>query len=241
MLNNKNINTTTTTTISGTHSSPDTIPTTTVCGTTTTTTTVCGVTQSTTNKEYEKGKYVINVNGGDGRDNINVNINENRGRRVRKRKISMPPVKVKSGGFFGFFINGFFGWVNIKWAMREFLKVYSDEPSFFSKKRIESSIAFIIAQIGMVIYFYYNYKVMDMSDFVLWVGIEFAVSGYYVTQIQREKKYYGGDYYGGYYGGEYGGHTDDYDDYDDYRDPNSRNNRNDYNNDDDDFYGNRRK
>ena len=253
MSDKKHRVTTTTTTkdiSSATCSNDHTIP--------TTTTTTCGVTQSTTeNEKYKNGKYVINVNGGDGRDNINVNINENPERKIRKRKISMPPVKVKSGGFFGFFINGFFGWVNIKWVMREFLKIYSPEPSFFSKKRFESSIAFIIAQIGMVIYFYYNYKLMEMSDFILWVGIEFAVSGYYVTQIQREKKYYGGDY-GSYYGGEYGSHTNDYDNYDNYEDPNSRNNPNNRNGDnyrdpnyedpnsrnnpnsDDGFYGNRR-
>ena len=29
---------------------------------------------------------------------------------------------------------------------------------------------------------------MSMSDFLLLISVEFAISGYYVTQIQREKR-----------------------------------------------------
>lgn len=84
-------------------------------------------------------------------------------------------------------LNGFFGWNNIKWLIRELGKIYSSEPSYFSKKRFESSIAFIIAQWGMIIYLYNNYQSLDMSDFLLWTASEFVIAGYYVTQIQREK------------------------------------------------------
>jgi len=37
----------------------------------------------------------------------------------------------------------FFGWENIKWVISELGKMYSSKPSFFSKKRIESGVAFI--------------------------------------------------------------------------------------------------
>ena len=46
----------------------------------------------------------------------------------------------------------FFGWGNIKKGITEIIKVYSSKPSFFSKKRMESGVAFVIAQWGMVFY-----------------------------------------------------------------------------------------
>lgn len=87
-----------------------------------------------------------------------------------------------------FFTKGFFGWENIKWFFSEIAKIYSSEPSYFSKKRIESSIAFIIAQWGMILYLYSSYTTLGISDFLLWSATEFVIAGYYVTQIQKEKK-----------------------------------------------------
>lgn len=88
------------------------------------------------------------------------------------------------------FIDGFFGWNNIKWFIREIGKVYSSdsESSFFSKKRIESSIAFIIGQYGMIRYFNYHYAELSISDITLCVTIEFLIAGYYVNKIQEQKK-----------------------------------------------------
>ena len=40
----------------------------------------------------------------------------------------------------------FFGWSNIKKGITEIIKIYSFKSSFFSKKRIESGIAFMVAQ-----------------------------------------------------------------------------------------------
>jgi hypothetical protein len=84
--------------------------------------------------------------------------------------------------------NYFFGWGNIKWLIREINKIYSSQPSFYSKKRIESGIAFIIAQWGMIFFLLEKHKTFTISDFSIWVGIEFFVAGYMVYQIQREKK-----------------------------------------------------
>jgi hypothetical protein len=81
-----------------------------------------------------------------------------------------------------------FGWTNIKWAIKEFTKLYSDEKSYFSKKRVESGIAFLIGQWGMIYYIYINIDKLTSSDIALWAGIEFAVAGYIVNQIQKEKK-----------------------------------------------------
>jgi hypothetical protein len=82
----------------------------------------------------------------------------------------------------------FLGWENIKWTIREIRDIYSDGDSYFSKKRIESGISFLIGQFGMVFFLYKNYEQMTTSDLAIWAGIEFAIAGYMVNKIQKEKK-----------------------------------------------------
>jgi len=66
--------------------------------------------------------------------------------------------------------------------------MYSTKPSFFSKKRIESGIAFIIAEWGMVFYILKKYPDLTMTDIIMWSSIQFTISGYILHQIQKEKK-----------------------------------------------------
>lgn len=83
-------------------------------------------------------------------------------------------------------IKSFFN--KIKWFFTEISKMYSSENSFFSKKRVESGIAFLLGQIGMVFYLYEKIGVMDMYDMSMWAGIEFLIAGYTLREIQKEKK-----------------------------------------------------
>ena len=76
----------------------------------------------------------------------------------------------------------------ISWFFTEILNMYVSKPSYFSKKRIESGIAFIIAQWGMIYYFLEHHKEMDMTSMLMWAGVEFAIAGWTTTQIQKEKK-----------------------------------------------------
>lgn len=82
----------------------------------------------------------------------------------------------------------FFGWTNIKWFMTEIGNLYAGKDSYFSKKRVESGIAFVVGQWGMIYFLLQNIDKMTASDIALWAGVEFAISGYMVTQIQKEKK-----------------------------------------------------
>lgn len=82
----------------------------------------------------------------------------------------------------------FFGWGNIKKGITEIIRIYSEKPSFFSKKRIESGFAFIIAEWGMIFYLLKKYPDLTMTDMVMWATIQFGVSGYIIYQIQKEKK-----------------------------------------------------
>lgn len=80
------------------------------------------------------------------------------------------------------FLNG------LKWLKTEILNMYSSKSSFFSKKRVESGIAFLIGQWGMVFFLLEKHTIMTASDLAIWAGIEFAISGYMLNQIQKEKK-----------------------------------------------------
>jgi hypothetical protein len=82
----------------------------------------------------------------------------------------------------------FFGWGNIKKGITEIIKIYSSRSSFFSKKRMESGVAFIIAQWGMVFYLLKKYPDLTMTEMSMWAAIEFGISGYIIHQIQKEKK-----------------------------------------------------
>lgn len=82
----------------------------------------------------------------------------------------------------------FFGWSNVKWLFSEISKVYSNKSSFFSKKRLESGVAFIVAQWGMIYFLLEHHSTLSMGEFLLWAAAEFAVSGYMINQIQKEKK-----------------------------------------------------
>lgn len=81
-----------------------------------------------------------------------------------------------------------FGWENIKKFIIEFIKIYSDRKSFFSKKRIESSVAFIIGQWGMIYYLIKNIDDISSTDITIWAGVEFFIAGYIINAIQKEKK-----------------------------------------------------
>ena len=76
----------------------------------------------------------------------------------------------------------------VKWFFTELLAMYSGKSSYFSKKRVESGLAFFIGQIGMLFFLYQKYEVLVMSDFIMWATLEFALAGYIVNQIQKEKK-----------------------------------------------------
>ena len=78
----------------------------------------------------------------------------------------------------------------INWFFIELINIYSTKKSFFSKKRIESGIAFIIAQIGMLTYFFEHHDKMDIGSMLIWAGAEFTISGWTISQIQKEKKPY---------------------------------------------------
>jgi hypothetical protein len=82
----------------------------------------------------------------------------------------------------------FFGWNNIRWFITEVGKIYSGVESYFSKKRIESGIAFAVGEWGMIYFLLNNIEKLTSSDIVIWASVQFAIAGYIVREIQKEKK-----------------------------------------------------
>jgi len=75
----------------------------------------------------------------------------------------------------------------LKWFTKELINIYSNYPSFFSKKRIESGLSFVIGQIGMVAFLCFNINNISMGEFLLWASAEFTIAGYILNKIQKEK------------------------------------------------------
>lgn len=81
----------------------------------------------------------------------------------------------------------FFGWTNWKWLMKEFIAMYSTKPSYFSKKRFESSVAFLSAIGTMLFYIHSHWATITNGEVWADVALLFGIAGYAVRQIQNEK------------------------------------------------------
>lgn len=75
----------------------------------------------------------------------------------------------------------------IKWLISELVKILSSKDSFFSKKRLESAIAFAIGQVGMVFFLFKKYDTIDMYEFLMWAALEFTLAGYIMNVIEKGK------------------------------------------------------
>lgn len=81
----------------------------------------------------------------------------------------------------------FFGWNNVKWLCRELLAMYSNKESYFSKKRFESSIAFL-SGVGLILaHAYHRRDTITNSEILADAALLFAVAGYTLNHIQKEK------------------------------------------------------
>jgi hypothetical protein len=87
------------------------------------------------------------------------------------------------------FVTSFFGWNNIKFLIKELVKIGSNKPSFFSKKRMESGVAFLVLQFGMleILDYLISRESTPMSDFAIWAGIEAFICGYALNKIEEAK------------------------------------------------------
>ena len=82
----------------------------------------------------------------------------------------------------------FLGWTNIKWFTRELVATMSDQPSYFSKKRVQEWMLFLLAWVASLIWFIYHFKGMEIGTLLAFTGALFVYAGYQKYSIQKEKK-----------------------------------------------------
>lgn len=82
----------------------------------------------------------------------------------------------------------FFGWTNIKWVIKEFIAMYSTKDSYFSKKRFESSMAFLGGYWTILYHVWSCRLTISNSEILADAALLFVIAGYTVNQIQGEKK-----------------------------------------------------
>ena len=85
-------------------------------------------------------------------------------------------------------INGFFGWENFKWFIIQIRATFSNEPSYFSRKRIESYMLFVGAFSSTMFYIWKNINVLLYHEMLAMSGALFFYAGYTMQVIQKEKK-----------------------------------------------------
>lgn len=85
------------------------------------------------------------------------------------------------------FYNGFLGWNNIKWFIREIRATFSNEPSYFSSKRIERYFLFLSGLSWINYYIFVHIQTLTYSEIIALVGVIFGYAGFALITTQKEK------------------------------------------------------
>lgn len=84
----------------------------------------------------------------------------------------------------------FFGWENIKWFCREWLKMYSGtQDSFFSHKRVQTGLAFsaFLMGWGRVLWYLLSQEHTTILEFVEWAIPLLLICGYTLNATEKAK------------------------------------------------------
>ncbi len=81
----------------------------------------------------------------------------------------------------------FFGWDNIKWGIKELIKMYSSkETSYFSYKRFQTGVAFFMFTQGAM--YILKEHVKSVGDFLAWSVPVLLIAGYTLNKTEQSKK-----------------------------------------------------
>ncbi len=79
-------------------------------------------------------------------------------------------------------------WENIKNLIKQLVLMYSDKPSIFAKKRVESGIMFYWVISTLSCFIWYKRSSLVTTDILMLTTPILVAAGYAVKQIQDEKK-----------------------------------------------------
>ena len=80
-------------------------------------------------------------------------------------------------------------WNEIVFVYTEVKKSFSNEPSYFSSKRIERAILFITGLTASNIWFWSHYPNLDVNEVSLYIGLHLGYAGFTMATTQKEKKF----------------------------------------------------
>lgn len=83
-------------------------------------------------------------------------------------------------------INGFFGWESTKWFIREIQATFSNKPSYFARKRIESFMLFINATVILDLFCIKNWNRISSAEILAIFTAQMVYAGYQVAQIRKD-------------------------------------------------------
>lgn len=73
--------------------------------------------------------------------------------------------------------------------LKQLIATCSDEPSYFSKKRIQSWLLFDVALGSMVWWLFEHVHSMDYMEIIAFASVLFTAAGYQISTIQKEKRF----------------------------------------------------
>ncbi len=74
------------------------------------------------------------------------------------------------------------------WHLKELNKTLSNEPSYYSSKRLERLVLFLSANLIVDYYVWEHHHEMSTSDILLVFGAKMVYAGFQVKQIQKDIK-----------------------------------------------------
>lgn len=83
-------------------------------------------------------------------------------------------------------VNIFIG--KLDWFGRELLNSFSNNPSFFSSKRIERFVLFVNAIIILDVWAWKNINKMNTADIIQVFGVQLLYAGFTMIQMSKDKK-----------------------------------------------------
>ena len=74
------------------------------------------------------------------------------------------------------------------WHLKELNKTLSNEPGYYSSKRLERLVLFVSANVIVDYYVWEHHDTMTTSDVLLVFGAKMVYAGFQVKQIQKDIK-----------------------------------------------------
>lgn len=74
----------------------------------------------------------------------------------------------------------------LKWHIKELAKTFSNQPSFYSSKRIERGVLFTNAILLLDFFYIKQYNDLSTTEALSIFGAQLVYAGFHVKQIQKE-------------------------------------------------------